>query len=209
MKTSSLKALEIDTTILSAKSVDSESVSLKGENVVDIIEDNKQSAKDFIERVEIGDDEYYVIWDNTGQPVKWKTKDDIVPPLIGNSAIKSWSGGTVKYSQPCQDCISLEKFGPTNFDITNMAYAFKNCQKLKTFTGFFQREVTSAYEMFHNCESLEEINCNFDVFNTDLNGAFNNCKSLKSITLNIPKVTILQRYFLRLFGIKRNFYFKY
>ena len=86
-------------------------------------------------------------------------------------------------------CKELEELDLTNFDtskVTNMAFMFNNCHKLKIIKGLNKlktSEVITMNEMFCYCKELEELDLtNFDTSKvTNMAHMFFKCNKLKII----------------------------
>ena len=100
-----------------------------------------------------------------------------------------------------QNCITLEYIDLSNFDtsnVTNMAFMFNHCNRLKEIKGldkFITSKATTMEGMFQSCFKLEFIDVSsFDTSNVDvMNFMFVDCFKLKGIKginkLNTKKVT--------------------
>ena len=100
-----------------------------------------------------------------------------------------------------QNCITLEYIDLSNFDtsnVTNMAFMFNHCNRLKEIKGldkFITSKATTTEGMFQSCFKLEFIDVSsFDTSNVDImNFMFVDCFKLKGIKginkLNTKKVT--------------------
>ena len=100
-----------------------------------------------------------------------------------------------------QNCITLEYIDLSNFDtsnVTNMAFMFNHCNRLKEIKGldkFITSKATTMEGMFQSCFKLEFIDVSsFDTSNVDImNFMFVDCFKLKGIKginkLNTKKVT--------------------
>ena len=100
-----------------------------------------------------------------------------------------------------QNCITLEYIDLSNFDtsnVTNMAFMFNHCNRLKEIKGldkFITSKATTMEGMFQSCFKLEFIDVSsFDTSNVEImNFMFVDCFKLKGIKginkLNTKKVT--------------------
>jgi len=100
-----------------------------------------------------------------------------------------------------QNCITLEYIDLSNFDtsnVTNMAFMFNHCNRLKEIKGldkFITSKATTMEGMFQSCFKLEFIDVSsFDTSNVEkMNFMFVDCFKLKGIKginkLNTKKVT--------------------
>ena len=100
-----------------------------------------------------------------------------------------------------QNCITLEYIDLSNFDtsnVTNIAFMFNHCNRLKEIKGldkFITSKATTMEGMFQSCFKLEFIDVSsFDTSNVDImNFMFVDCFKLKGIKginkLNTKKVT--------------------
>ena len=88
--------------------------------------------------------------------------------------------------QGCQELENLDLSYCTTINVTNMAFMFNGCSKLKRIIGldkFITNKVHDMKLMFSQCKELESIDLsNFDTSNvTDISGMFNGCNKLKKI----------------------------
>lgn len=86
----SLKTTSLDARKANTKTLESEKIIVDGSDLKELIDDNTFKRTDLVNRFEIKDGDYYVLWDDNGLPVEWKLANGYIPPLEKNNAIKHW-----------------------------------------------------------------------------------------------------------------------
>ena len=187
-----IKTTVLDTRTVKAKQLASDKVNIKGKDIKDIIDEAGFKPEDLLSRMKIEDGEYYVLWDDKGQPVK------VNAPLSANIAKNTTGITTINWDlskmtsgyYAFTNCISLKKFGPVHLpNLTHVTTEmFSGCTSLESVNILSTGNIIGSYGMFQNCEKLKSIN--IDLPNTTSIGVmFRNCKSLTSVEQNFSKAT--------------------
>lgn len=187
-----IKTTVLDTRTVKAKQLASDKVNVKGKDIKDIIGEAGFKPEDLLSRMKIEDGEYYVLWDDKGQPVK------VNAPASANIAKNTTGITTINWDlskmtsgyYAFTNCTSLKKFGPVHLPNLNdnISYMFSGCTLLESVDILSTRNVTGSYGMFQNCEKLKSININLPN-TTSIGTMFYGCKSLTSIEQNFSKAT--------------------
>lgn len=89
------------------------------------------------------------------------------------------TSGLSSFSNAFRDCRNVSTFPPLPNNVTNISYAFYNCQNLTEYNC--TSDIVDMTGAFSGCINLQTVNINNGV--TTVQDAFNNCISLSSITL--------------------------
>lgn len=180
----SLDTIEIDSRYIDAKTVECERLSINGKKLETIINEEKLQPSDLVGREIIGEDDYYVLWDDNGQPIDMKLPEEscTFPRLC--TGIKKWTWDISKAtSVDFYRCINLEyfksdlsalKIGNWKFEqIPSLRYFCGDLSSLENGDGMFAEasnlrtfqtkensneinlpSLTNGYRMFSNCSLL-------------------------------------------------------
>lgn len=158
-----LETIEVNSHYVDAKTVECERLNINGKKLETIINEEKLQPSDLIGRESIGEDDYYVLWDDNGQPIDVKLPEGYCPTFTNCSGLKTWKWDLSSVTDTrgmFQSCLNLESFegdlselinGTNMFCYDNKLSSFKttNLDKLETgINMFFQNKITNfEYEL--------------------------------------------------------------
>lgn len=197
--------------------LDTEELYIGDKNVLDLIQEENVEMKDFINRIPVGDNEYYMIYDDAGQPVYTnlpeKRYNDFFryTPII---FIPDWAKKyvTVGHSMFAR-CPQLKIVKRNDIDfssLTRVQDVFRWCDSLESLDCDMST-ITYAGNIVSHCSNLKTININLDSldngyyafeYNTKLEsftssfpalttqtGMFSYCESLPAFNIDMPLLT--------------------
>lgn len=159
----SLDTIEIDSRYVDAKTVECERLNINGKKLETIINEEKLQPSDLIGREIIGEDDYYVLWDDNGQPIDVKLPEGYCPSFKQCNGLKEWKwdlAGATNTSQMFQSCSNLESFEGDLSDLADGTNMFTYDTRMRSFKTtnldrlgiarnmFFQNPITEfTYEL--------------------------------------------------------------
>lgn len=147
----SLDTIEIDSRYVDAKTVECERLSINGKKLETIINEEKLQPSDLVGREIIGEDDYYVLWDNNGQPIDVKLPKGYCPSFERCNGLKTWKwdlAGVTNTSQMFQSCSNLESFEGDLNDLVNGSNMFTYDAKMTSFKTTNLDKLDTARNMF-------------------------------------------------------------
>ena len=141
MQTASLKSTTLQTPAVVANILSASEISLNGADVVQSIQEKGGKAlKNLISRELVNDEDYYIIWDDSGQPLDVKLPDGCWLKLDYCNGLKEWRWNSFIFGnlyQSFRNCSNLTYFNANTSDVIDAFQAFINCKQLKSFTCDF------------------------------------------------------------------------
>lgn len=131
--TGTTNAQILETTHLSADSIRVQDVELQ--EIIDNVETDGLTPAKLVQRETIGENDYYILTDDTGQPVEVKLPTGVYPRMQYNTGVKyiNWDVSGVTDGQDMfGDCPNLQRVDNNFKNLTNMSFMFRGCKKLKS-----------------------------------------------------------------------------
>lgn len=176
----SLDTIEIDSRYVDAKTVECERLSINGKKLETIINEEKLQPSDLVGREIIGEDDYYILWDDNGQPIDVKLPEGYCPSFSNCKGLKEWRW----------DLSSLE-------DGFNR---FVNCPNLTTVISEFTN-LKNGKNLFANCPKLANVTQNFPNL-IDGGWMFSSCSALKKFQGILPSLEVGTAMFMWCMGLR-------
>lgn len=204
----SLSSFEVSSRYVDAKTVECERLRIDGKTLENIINEEKLQPLDLAGREIIGEDDYYVLWDDNGQPIDVKLPEGYCPSFANCKGLKEWRWDLSKYKtldSTFMNCKNLSKFNSDLSNLENGAHLFDLCSKLSevnsefinlkdgtsmfansgitTISGNFPK-LQKAAGMFYGNWRPKEFEGNLQNL-TEANGMFCWCNNLRSFKANL------------------------
>lgn len=143
MQTASFKSTTLQTPTTITNTLSASEISLNGADVVQSIQEKGGKALDnLISRELVNDEDYYIVWDDSGQPLDVKLPDGCWLKLDFCNGLKEWRWNSFAFGglyQTFRNCTNLTYFNANTSDVIDAFQAFINCKKLKSFTCDFSK----------------------------------------------------------------------
>ena len=141
MQTASFKSTTLQTQAAAANTLNTSEISLNGADVVQSIQEKSGKAlSNLISRELVTDEDYYIIWDDSGQPLDVKLPDGCLLKLDFCNGLKEWHWNSFAFGslyQTFRNCTNLTYFNANTSDVIDAFQAFMLCKQLKSFTCDF------------------------------------------------------------------------
>lgn len=180
--TGTTNAQILETAHLSADSIRVQDVELQ--EIIDNIETDGLTPSKLVQRETIGENDYYILTDDTGQPVEVKLPAGVYPHMQYNTGLKyiNWDVSSVTSGLDMFGyCVNLEIVDNNFKNLTNMSWMFQGCKKLKS-VNLGEAKITSALSGLGNCILLETVIVDLSSLNNG-GALFYNCNKLTNINL--------------------------
>lgn len=214
-ETAAVKAVLCETNKLKTKISKADLVNLRGISIADFIKSQGIKYPDLISRVELFEDEYYIIFDDTGQfiysnlplnvyinllryigisylDIDFSSLNDIPRSAFsGNKTLREVTSSfkNIKnLAATFQNCTTLEKFSGDLSSLETVNETFNGCTSLKTFTSTLPN-LKDGSGMFFMCKGLQQFSTSMPNLVKGIN-MFAGCTGLTSFTSDISKVQI-------------------
>lgn len=131
--TGTTNAQILETAHLSADSIRVQNVELQ--EIIDNVETDGLTPTKLVQRETIGENDYYILTDDTGQPVEVKLPAGVYPKMQYNTGLKyiNWDVSGVTNGQDMfGDCVNLEIVDNNFKNLRIITYMFRGCKKLKS-----------------------------------------------------------------------------
>ena len=131
--TGATNAQILETAHLSADSIRVQGTDLQ--EIIDNVETDGLTPAKLVQRETIGENDYYILTDDTGQPVEVKLPSGVYPRMQYNTGVKyiNWDVSGVTNGQDMfGDCVNLEIVDNNFKNLAIMTYMFRGCKKLKS-----------------------------------------------------------------------------
>lgn len=146
--TGTTNAQILETAHLSAESIRVQDVELQ--EIIDNVETDGLTHTKLVQRETIGENDYYILTDDTGQPIKAKLPVEVYPKMQYNTGVKyiNWDVSGVTNGQDMFGyCINLEIIDNNFKNLTNMSFMLNGCKKLKSVNLGEAKIATAIYRI--------------------------------------------------------------
>lgn len=178
MQTASFKSTTLQSSTAVANALSASEISLNGADVVQSIQEKSGKAlKNLISRELVNDEDYYIIWDDSGQPLDVKLPEGYCPALDFCTGLKEWKwdlSSVTSLYMAFRECSNLHYFNVNTSNVTNAYQTFVNANKLSSFTSDFSKVKNATYA-FSGCRSLQIFQSELSSLTSAL-GMFAYCK---------------------------------
>lgn len=189
-ETAAVKAVLCETNKLKTKISKADLVNLRGISIADFIKSQGIKYPDLISRVELFEDEYYVIFDDTGQFIYSNLPLNKYIKLLGKSGISyldiDFSSLNDLSGCSFERSFSLKEVNSSFKNFTNLQSFFARCEALEKFSGDLS-SLEVGYEMFASCYSLKTFISTLPNLKNG-QGMFANCKALQQFSTSMPNL---------------------